>query len=101
MYWLMPEWELGKPTGLAVGDDGNLYVADTHYFRVMAFDPHGNEVLRFGRFGQGPGEGSVKRYTDGHIHKMSAWSALSTFIRYMFKEWTRIEQEALKRENGR
>lgn len=56
MYWLMPEWELGKPTGLAVGDDGNLYVADTHYFRVMAFDSHGNEVLRFGRFGQGPGE---------------------------------------------
>lgn len=56
LSWQMPEWELGKPTGLTVGEDGTLYVADTHYFRVMAFDSEGNEKMRFGRFGQGPGE---------------------------------------------
>ncbi len=54
--WQMPEWELGKPTGITVDDNGIVYLADTHYFRVMAFDSEGHEVLRFGRFGQGPGE---------------------------------------------
>jgi len=48
----MPDIEAGKPTGLTVGPDGNLYVADTHYHRVMVFTPDGRLVRRFGRFGQ-------------------------------------------------
>lgn len=55
LFWQMPEWELGKPTGLAVCDRGYVYVADTHYFRVIAFDFEGNEIMRFGRYGQEPG----------------------------------------------
>src|SRR5215468_6316945 len=29
--WQMPQWQLGKPVGLTVAPDGNLWVPDTHY----------------------------------------------------------------------
>ncbi len=48
----MPLTETGKPTGISIGPEGNLYVADTHYHRVIVFSPDGKEVRRFGRFGQ-------------------------------------------------
>ena len=51
----MPLIEAGKPTGLTVGPDGNIYMADTHYHRVMVFSPSGTLVRQFGKFGQGPG----------------------------------------------
>lgn len=40
--WRMPEWELGKPTGLTVwrprdGEHELVFVADTHYHRVMVY----------------------------------------------------------------
>jgi len=54
--WRMPEWENGKPVGLNVAPDGTIYVADTHYFRVMQYDAEGNEIMRFGEYGQGPGQ---------------------------------------------
>ncbi|MDG2201794.1 MAG: hypothetical protein P8K80_11510 [Phycisphaerales bacterium] len=53
--WTMPAFENGKPTGLAVGPGGNVFVADTHEFRVIEFTPEGEEVARFGTFGQEPG----------------------------------------------
>lgn len=46
--WRMPEWDLGKPVGftIAPGRDADgkwlkdlLYVADTHYHRVMIYEP--------------------------------------------------------------
>ncbi|HAK97285.1 MAG TPA: hypothetical protein DCM87_20425 [Planctomycetes bacterium] len=51
----VPRIEAGKPTGLSVGPDGRLYVADTHYSRVLIFDAEG--VLRgeFGSYGTGGG----------------------------------------------
>lgn len=54
--WRMPEWESGKPTGLNVAPDGRVFVADTHYFRVIAFDQEGKELLRFGSYGQEDGQ---------------------------------------------
>ncbi|MHC5029045.1 MAG: SMP-30/gluconolactonase/LRE family protein, partial [Planctomycetota bacterium] len=56
VQWKMPEMELGKPTGLNVAPDGTVYVADTHYFRVIAYTPEGEEILRFGSYGEDPGE---------------------------------------------
>jgi len=55
-WWRMPEWELGKPVGLSVGPDGLVYVADTHYHRVIVFDPEGRERRRFGGYGTEPGQ---------------------------------------------
>lgn len=54
--WRMPEWELGKPTGISVAPDGRVVVADTHYHRVMVFDPDGRELNRFGQYGEAPGD---------------------------------------------
>ncbi|HYE62859.1 MAG TPA: hypothetical protein VD997_12760 [Phycisphaerales bacterium] len=70
--WQMPEWKEGKPTGMTVwdaeGSDGPIvFVADTHYFRVMVYDggslAPGREgeglgalLTRFGEYGNGPGQ---------------------------------------------
>ena len=51
----MPLIEIGKPTGLSVAPNGNLYVADTHYHRVVVFSPEGKLIDEFGRFGQEDG----------------------------------------------
>ena len=74
-WWQMPESALGKPTGLTVGPatlpDGSLgrglYVADTHYHRVMVYAlPEGMSdtprqieptlLANFGGAGTGPGQ---------------------------------------------
>ena len=54
--WRMPEKLAGKPTGLGIGPQGNIYVADTHYSRVLIFDSHGEALGQFGGFGEGPGQ---------------------------------------------
>lgn len=54
--WRMPEYKNGKPTGMTVDRKNRLWVADTHYFRIIVFDREGQEVLRFGSQGEGPGQ---------------------------------------------
>ncbi len=55
--WRTPDHEIGKPTGMSIGIDGNLLVADTHYFRVLVYSPEGKHVKTLGgTMGQGPGE---------------------------------------------
>jgi len=54
--WRMPEWEWGKPVGASVGPDGNLWVPDTHYHRVIVYSPTGGEIRRFGSFGRDEGQ---------------------------------------------
>lgn len=39
--WRTPEFANGKPTGLSFDLDGNLLVADTHYYRVLTYTPSG------------------------------------------------------------
>jgi DNA-binding beta-propeller fold protein YncE/ABC-type spermidine/putrescine transport system permease subunit II len=51
----MPLTEAGKPTGISVGPNGNLYVADTHYHRVVVFSPEGKLIKQFGKFGRDDG----------------------------------------------
>jgi len=53
--WNMPARQQGKPVGLSVGPDGNVYVPDTHYHRVIVYTPDGKEIRRFGNDGEEPG----------------------------------------------
>ncbi len=55
--WAMPEIYAGKPTGLGIDRvNHRLYVADTHYSRVMIFDFDGTLLGRFGEHGDGQGQ---------------------------------------------
>lgn len=54
--WTMPDTEAGKPVGLAVHPDGRIFIADTHYHRVMVYDRNGHLLSRFGEEGAGPGQ---------------------------------------------
>jgi tripartite motif-containing protein 71 len=75
--WTMPEYLLGKPTGITVGVDaggkGVVYVPDTHYHRVVIYEmppaaPEGTSVrdvflpaqppvvAQFGEYGNGDGQ---------------------------------------------
>ncbi len=54
--WRMPNWEHGKPVGISVGPDGNVYVPDTHYQRVMVYSPQGQLLRQWGKMGTGPGD---------------------------------------------
>lgn len=54
--WRMPDFVRGKPVGLSVGPDGNVYVADTHYGRVAVYSPKGELVRTIGSEGTAPGQ---------------------------------------------
>lgn len=57
--WRTPEIANGKPCGLSFDREGHLLVADTHYFRVLAYTPQGqllDDRTIGGVPGQGPGE---------------------------------------------
>jgi DNA-binding beta-propeller fold protein YncE len=48
----MPQIEAGKPTGMSLHKDGRLFVADTHYHRVVIFSREGRQIGEFGKYGQ-------------------------------------------------
>jgi DNA-binding beta-propeller fold protein YncE len=54
--WRMPEYVIGKPVGVAVGPDGNVYVPDTHYHRIIEYSPDGKLIRKWGKNGREPGE---------------------------------------------
>ncbi len=55
--WSTPDHEFGKPTGISIGIDGRVLVADTHYYRVLIYSPEGRLVQTIGGVkGDGPGE---------------------------------------------
>jgi DNA-binding beta-propeller fold protein YncE/ABC-type glycerol-3-phosphate transport system permease component len=52
----MPEQRYGKPVGVGVDGEGNVWVPDTHYHRVIVYGPDGVEKFRLGQKGIGPGD---------------------------------------------
>jgi ABC-type Fe3+ transport system permease subunit/DNA-binding beta-propeller fold protein YncE len=48
----MPLTQAGKPTGMSLHKDGRLFVADTHYSRVVIFSHEGQRIGEFGKYGQ-------------------------------------------------
>ncbi len=55
--WRTPEIKAGKPCGLTFDRQGNLMVADTHYFRVLFYTPAG-ELLEGKTIGGVGGNGA-------------------------------------------
>ncbi|MEN6450989.1 MAG: NHL repeat-containing protein [Thermoguttaceae bacterium] len=55
--WQTPDHKFGKPTGLSIARDGTVWVADTHYYRVLVYSPEGKLLKTFGgKQGERPGE---------------------------------------------
>ncbi|HVR85654.1 MAG TPA: 6-bladed beta-propeller [Planctomycetota bacterium] len=54
--WSTPESEKGRPTGMLVDSKGELWIADTHYHRVLHYSPEGALLSEFGSEGNGPGQ---------------------------------------------
>jgi hypothetical protein len=71
--WRMPDWSVGKPTGITLwrdGDNVRVFIADTHYHRIMIYAPDPAEagtgpmqwgrgmrlVGQFGSYGEGDGQ---------------------------------------------
>jgi sugar lactone lactonase YvrE len=57
--WRTPDITNGKPSGLSFDRDGNLMVADTHYFQVLFYTVDGRLLEKKtigGQVGHGPGE---------------------------------------------
>ncbi|TVQ33980.1 MAG: hypothetical protein EA376_00925 [Phycisphaeraceae bacterium] len=62
--FMMPAFETGFPVGITWGPDGLLYIADTHQFRVMVFEPpdaaiqagEAAPVRQWGEYGFEPGQ---------------------------------------------
>ena len=63
--------DFAKPAGVALDQEGNLYVCDTMNNRIEIFDADGNFVSTFGKAGDGPGyfarPKGVAIDSDGHI----------------------------------
>ena len=57
--WRTPTCKNGRPSGLTIGRNGMVLVADTHYFRLLCYTPKGRLLEDHtigGRNGHGPGE---------------------------------------------
>jgi sugar lactone lactonase YvrE len=63
--------DFAKPTGVAVDQEGNLYVCDTLNDRIESFDADGKFIRTFGKNGDGPGyfarPKGIAIDGDGHI----------------------------------
>lgn len=55
--WQTPEHDHGRPTGISIDREGNVVVADTHYYQVLFYSPDGTLLRKLGgKMGDGPGE---------------------------------------------
>ncbi|MBI4717555.1 MAG: hypothetical protein HY763_07105 [Planctomycetes bacterium] len=108
--WRMPETEAGKPVGLTVHPDGRVFVADTHYHRVLVYDASGLQVGAFGSEGTGDAQfqlpTSVAIDAEGFIYvaeyngndRITKWSAGLEFLQTLAVG--PIEGRSLSRPTG-
>jgi DNA-binding beta-propeller fold protein YncE len=97
LQWNLPETKNGFPVGLTVGPDNNLYVADTHYYRVLIYSPRGQLLRQFGSNGTGPGQftypmdvafdskGEIYVCETGGNDRIQVFTPQGTFIRQISK----------------
>jgi DNA-binding beta-propeller fold protein YncE len=56
LKWELPQYDAGKPDGMCCDAEGNLLVADTHYFQVLKYSPEGRLLQHWGTYGDAPGQ---------------------------------------------
>ena len=54
--WSMPANQYGRPVGISTDAQGNVWVPDTHYSRIIVYRPDGTEWFRYGELGVGAGQ---------------------------------------------
>ncbi len=53
--FLLPQHEEGTPTGFCITPDDRIYIADTHYSRILVFNKQGDLLHTFGQYGHEQG----------------------------------------------
>lgn len=53
--WQAPSTSKGRPEGVAVHPDGDIYITDTHYSRIRIYTPEGKLKKSFGHYGKDSG----------------------------------------------
>ncbi|MFQ5489257.1 MAG: hypothetical protein ACE5GE_00935 [Phycisphaerae bacterium] len=92
LAWRTPQKQAGKPVGLTVHPDGRVFVADTHYHRVLIYEDEGTLLDQFGENGMGDGQfqlpTDVAVDADGFIYvseyngndRITKWAPDLTFV---------------------
>jgi hypothetical protein len=73
------ESTLSKARGIAVDDDGNIYVGDAQQACIKVFDKAGAYLRTIGRRGQGPGEMSWVESVRADSVRRPIWMDRGTF----------------------
>ncbi|MEW5958315.1 MAG: flippase activity-associated protein Agl23 [Chloroflexota bacterium] len=92
------------PRNLAVGPDGQIYVADSGNHRIQVFDSQGNFVMKWGSEGTGPGQFNepwgIVVAPDGAIfvadtwnHRIQVFSPTGQFLR-AFGSFANVQHDA-------
>lgn len=107
--WRTPQTAAGFPVGVAVHADGRIFVADTHYHRVLVYRSDGTMLGSFGE--EGHGDGQFQLPTDvafdagGNIYvseyfandRITKWSPEFRFVGVMATE---VDGVRLSRPTG-
>ena len=67
--WHTPDFNVDGPSGLTVDRQGRLLVADTHFYRVLVYDPQGELLFQIGDGVQGTTPGRFGYPTDVVVDK--------------------------------
>ena len=55
LEWRIEPNDNGTPTNLAIDENGDIWIPDTHNSRILHYNPQGELLLSFGEYGEGPG----------------------------------------------
>ena len=79
-----PEYAFGYPSGIAVDEEGRIYVLDRDHKRIQVFNHDGEHVRTIGSVGQGPGEFQLPRAvavaerriyaSDSRLRRLNVWN---------------------------
>ncbi|MCB2154826.1 hypothetical protein KQI84_08050 [bacterium] len=101
--WWLPAWENGTPTGMTLDlDNKSVWIADTHYQRILHYDLEGNLLSSWGEEGIEPGQmifpTDVCPDPDGKTVWITEYGQRSRVMQYtregeFIKEWGSKETE--------